>query len=666
MIKGINVLNPVKVEKEYLLHAVEYAAEHGFSHIQINGPIHNVKIANIDGMTPCRKYSEFNGEKDMDYINQAIDAVNAGCAAAKKAGIRMYIWHHELELPSELGSVYPQVLNSGGDIEVSHPLVKDYLEHKIKDFFYYYPMMDGIVLTLHETKIPLLKLKNQKLDKVERVKYVTEILYNAVKEQGRELIVRPFASVAEDYEMMARGYEEISPELVIMDKWTQFDWSLTLPHNAFFSRIKNNPLLVEGDIFGEFFGKGRLPLMLKEHLREKLAYCDKFAPRGYVLRIDRNGDDFFGDVNEVNLKIANAYLSGEDAEKAIESFFRKKYPHAWGSVMALMEKTEDIVKKTIYLNGYYFTELSLFPTLNHCKNHYYFHMMRREGTVNAEEWYIPEGWERGSLHKLLREKQDALREAEGALCQLELIEDKITPEDYKPLWIKFCNLKYVAMIWKTLTEVIMAYVKYFETGDASDADKFAEKVAQLRAENNSAKKILGDKFYGMCGDDGLKKDFTEEFAQEVVESFEAERKATNNLLSMDELVDYIVCGGAMEGHELRKEVNFSDTLIEEGVLCRIAGNRMGEKWSSINSHGWFSYEVNVAPNRENTINIIMNGAAVAVTVDGQRHEISEGISEKREITLNYKASKNKVRIRFDKTSPKTPHIEQILIQCKLN
>ena len=32
--------------------------------------------------------------------------------------------------------------------------------------------MSGIVLTLHETRIPLLKLKNQKLEKVERVKYI--------------------------------------------------------------------------------------------------------------------------------------------------------------------------------------------------------------------------------------------------------------------------------------------------------------------------------------------------------------------------------------------------------------------------------------------------------------------------------------------------------------
>ena len=90
---------------------------------------------------------------------------------------------------------------------------------------------------MHETKVPLLKLKNQKLGKVERVKFVTQTLYDACKKYGKELIVRPFASIAEDYEMMTKAYEEISKDLVVMDKWTQFDWSLCLPHNKFFEKI---------------------------------------------------------------------------------------------------------------------------------------------------------------------------------------------------------------------------------------------------------------------------------------------------------------------------------------------------------------------------------------------------------------------------------------------
>ena len=281
-IKGIAVCNPVDIDKDYLLFTVDYAAKMGFNHMQIVGPIHNAVKGNIDGMTLYHKYSIFNDERDLAYVKYTMEAVNEACVKTMAHGIKTYVWHHELELPSAFKEVYPEVLNNCGDIEVTHPLVKDFLKHKIIDFFYAYPNIDGIILTLHETKIPLLKLKDQKLDKIERVKYVTQILFDTCKGLGKELIVRPFASLEEDYVMMAKAYEEISTDLLVMDKWTQFDWSLTMPHNAFYAKIKNNPLFVEGDIFGEFFGKGQLPLMLKEHIADKYAYCESFAPKGYV------------------------------------------------------------------------------------------------------------------------------------------------------------------------------------------------------------------------------------------------------------------------------------------------------------------------------------------------------------------------------------------------
>ena len=259
IIKGISTVNPVDVERDYFLFTVDYAIEHGFDHYQLIGPIHDGIKGNIDGMTYSRKYAQFNDEKCAEYVDMCLEVVNEGLEKLSAAGIKTYMWHHELELPYGFNAAFPEALNSYGDIEVTHPVVKDYLENKIEDFFAAYPKMDGIILTLHETKVPLLKLKNQKLDPIGRVKYVTEILYKTCKALGKELIVRPFASIEEDYEMMTKAYEEISRDLIIMDKWTQFDWSLTLPDNAFFAKIKNNPILVETDIFGEYFGKGRFP-----------------------------------------------------------------------------------------------------------------------------------------------------------------------------------------------------------------------------------------------------------------------------------------------------------------------------------------------------------------------------------------------------------------------
>ena len=155
IIKGIAVCNPVDIEKEYLLYTVDYAGKLGVNHIQVVGPIHNGVKGNIDGMTSYRKYSHFNNTKDMVYVDYSIDVINEACRKAREYGIKMYQWHHELDLPDEFKEVYPEILNGYGDIEVTHPIVKDFLENKVLDFFHAYPDMDGIILTLHETMLRL-------------------------------------------------------------------------------------------------------------------------------------------------------------------------------------------------------------------------------------------------------------------------------------------------------------------------------------------------------------------------------------------------------------------------------------------------------------------------------------------------------------------------------
>ena len=380
-VRGINILNPVDVDRDYYMKAIDFAIANNYNHIQLNGPIHDFRHSNVDGMMFYEKYSQFNDEKDAEYVNYCLEVVNECLEKSHAAGIKTYMWHHELEVPSGFMDAFPEMLNEFGDVEITHPIIKDFTECKLREFFKQYPLMDGIVITFYETKIPLLRLKNQKLNSEERMEYVTRILYETCKSMGKELIVRVDATLEEDYVTLLNVYERVSKEMFVMEKWTRYDWSLSLPSNEFLHNITKHPLIIETDLFGEFFGKGMLPLMLKEHVKEKFAFCEQFSPKGYCNRIDRGGLDCFGDVNEVNLHAMQALLDGKDLEKTIDKFFCDKYNEFGKDVKALMEKTEDVVKKTLFSNGYYYSELSLFPTLNHSKNHFYFELMK-------ENWHI--------------------------------------------------------------------------------------------------------------------------------------------------------------------------------------------------------------------------------------------------------------------------------------
>lgn len=635
----------------------------------VNLTIHNLKKGNIGGMITYKKYAQFNGEQDLDYVKLNLKVVNECLNISHGYGIKTYVWHHELDLPDGLKDQFPEILNKDGDIEVSHPIVKDFLENRIKDLFESYPKLDGVVLTLHETKVPLLKLKNQKLSKIERVKFVTQTLFDACKKYGKQLIVRPFASVAEDYELMAKAYEEISKDLMVMDKWTQFDWSLCLPHNKFFEKIKNNPLIVEADIFGEYFGKGNLPIYLYDHIKEKYEYCQKFNPIGYCARIDRAGAHNFGTVNEVNYVIMLALTNKLDVDAEIDKFFSERYGKNGNLVKQLMLETESIQKALFYINGYYFTELSRFPSLNHSKNHFYFEIMKDYYCLNSNEWFIPIGWQRGSVESLLSEKQTAVEKCERLFEKVKELQDKLTQEAYADLFNKFANLNYVAKVWQELLNVYIYYVRALENRECFES-KLTAGLEKLRAINNEGKALLGDKFYPTIADDcagGAKQqDKIETFIEEVKASFQTEKKA---IFETDKnLTDYIICGGALESHGLKKEVNFSDTLIFNNELCRIPGNINGLKWSGINAHGWFSYQVKCKPNSENTIRVLcdsVNGKLDAqITIDGVSKEIREEISGKKWFAFKHveKDGKDKIEIRIDKVSPNVPLIMKIEVE----
>lgn len=666
-IYGISYCNPVDVEPEYLDYVVDYALKIGVNHMQIIGPIHDSVHGNLDGMTLYRKYAQFNDGKDLPFIEKTRNAFAASLPKAHEAGVLSYVWHHELDLPDGFAEAFPETLNEYGDFEITHPVIKDFLEHKVYDFFEQYPLVDGIILTLHETKVPLLKLKSQKLPRSERAKYVTKILYDACRELGKELIVRPFASIPEDYSMLMEAYAGISTDLAVMDKWTQFDWSLCLPHNAFFKTIKKNPLLVETDIFGEFFGKGRLPLMLLDHIRDKAEYCESFPIKGYCARIDRNGMIPFGDVNEVNLAIMNAAMHGEDTEKAAIEFYRGRYPKCGDEIFALMRNTEEVVRRTIYLKGYYFSELSYFPQLNHSRNHFYFEMMKDDYKITSGEWFIPINWDRGPIEGVLEEKRSAAAEANRMLATLEGLQDKLEPADYEALLVKFRNLKIATEIWQLLVDVFYHYVRFFSDNNPAEEGKLEASLNAMLAKCEEGEKLLGAKFFCELGDYDAHKEFVRTFIADVREAFEAEKKATAEVKATSP-IDFVICAGGNEGHLLKKEVNFSDTGCRNGMLYRLPGHSRGRDWSRINAHGWFSYELAIRPEGETVIEVLAGSFTdrlkMKVTVNGTEFAVDEAIADGETKLLRFPYNntdkKETAVVRIDRVSGDTPVIHRII------
>ena len=100
-------------------------------------------------------------------------------------------------------------------------------------------------------------------------------------------------------------------------------------------------------------------------------------------------------------------MDGSDIDATIDQFFNEKYGEYGPVVKSAMELTEDIMLKTFFGANYYYSELSKFPELVHCKNHFYFEFMRDDYCVVSNEWFVPPKYVRPSLEEFFSELEDA-------------------------------------------------------------------------------------------------------------------------------------------------------------------------------------------------------------------------------------------------------------------
>jgi len=678
LIKGISFLNPVNIDEDYLKKCADYAISHNAKHFEIIGPTHCPIKGNIDGMILYRKYAQFNDCKDTEYIRYCEKVVNEVLDMVSAYGIKSYYWHHELEVPINFGDVYPEIHNADGDVEVTHPRLKDFLVNKIEDFFYTYPKMSGIVLTLHETRIPLLKLKNQKLGKVERVKYVTEILYETCNRLGKELIVRPFASIAQDYDDLMDAYEQISTELKVCDKWTKYDWSLTRPHNPFLTRIKN-PLLIETDIFGEYFGKGFLPLMLKNHIIEKVKYCNSLGIKGYVSRIDREGHIAFGTPNEVNLEIMDAAVDGADIDAAIDGFFKNEYGQYADIVKEAMSGTEELQVKILYAQGYEISFLSIFPPLFMIKGLY---KLFRDDYVLSEQ-QIEEGFEKVKYDVAIKEKQEAIAETEKKLELIKSLEGKLDDEKYYNLYMRFRNLEIAAKIFAHLVTLCYGLARYFEHNDEDALKKVYESIEIMRALDKEGFDELGKDFYfevlsfekgspfikfGLGSDNTDPRDGHVYLLDKVLKKAIDMEVVTNRELLARNATDFIIAGGFSEEHNPKCEGQFSIGLTMHDGSCRTAGSPRGSEWSVVKTYGWFTYEMKVKPGVENVLTVTGKGEdgtfSIDIEINGEmkRYKKSgEGFVDIKH-RFTSKEGQDIVTVRIDRNSASLPFIYKMIME----
>ena len=242
-------------------------------------------------------------------------------AKVKAAGLGVMVWHHvRRDLPDELASEYPQ--SATGD----PGFLQEWEEATLTEFFQLLPEVDMLVVT-SMTETPGVHDMPDDSDPVDRLEAVFRAIDRACRGAGKSLAIRDWGTVGQSnikgghlfHEALARLPEDIC--IHIKNVVCDFVTNAEVPHpnlNAY----PNRPLIVEFDVYGEYYGRADIPYVDPQHFCGRLDGIYHLAPYGVAARIsyecDRRGlryQTIFDSPNEANA-VAYARWSADAAKDA--------------------------------------------------------------------------------------------------------------------------------------------------------------------------------------------------------------------------------------------------------------------------------------------------------------------------------------------------------------
>ena len=301
---------------------------------------------------------------------------------ATAAGIRVFlqtkeIWHADL--------IYQSSVVRDGVVCPSDPFWwETYLPAKYNELFASLPEISGIVISTgtRESRASLAhgKCKCERclaMDLREWQKKIIMSIYGPVKNTGKQLVVRDFTYYADEQNGLRAGMLELPEDIIVSIKNTPQDFYPTFPDNKLIGQVGSREQWIEYEVMGEYFGFGVLPCSLIEDIRYRIRYALSHGASGFTARVDWEAlpqHSAFDTINALNVyasamlslnpdtpaeDIYNAYLSEYGLYK--EGLSSREKQACISKLMAIVERTWDVMRRTAYINNYLFSSNSKIP-----------------------------------------------------------------------------------------------------------------------------------------------------------------------------------------------------------------------------------------------------------------------------------------------------------------
>lgn len=201
----------------------------------------------------------------------------------KDSGLGVMAWHHvRRDLPDELAQEYPE--SATGD----PGFLQDWEDATLTEFFEVAPEVDMLVVT-SLTETPGVLEMPDRTHQVARLAGVFGAMERACRRAGKTLIIRDWGAVGKNQRQGAifkEAMERLPGDVWIHIKNVVLDFvtNAEIPHpnlNAYPDR----PMIVEFDVYGEYYGRADIPYVDPGHFCERLDGLYALQPSGVTARI---------------------------------------------------------------------------------------------------------------------------------------------------------------------------------------------------------------------------------------------------------------------------------------------------------------------------------------------------------------------------------------------
>ncbi|HRS94058.1 MAG TPA: PQQ-binding-like beta-propeller repeat protein [Candidatus Latescibacteria bacterium] len=374
---------------------------------------------------------------------------------AHRHGIEVFVWTHEMQN-------VPDHLKLGGKVDLNSRRTWDYVAQKYEDLFSAVPELDGVVLTLTETRIRIDDDNEVVSDRPQphRIARMVSMLDAICRKHKARLIVRTFTWVPRTMLWYAEAMRDVPDHVTIMTKESWGDWYQAQPPNPLLGLFGRHPQMIEFDCWGEYAGGTDFPWVSYEHTRNRLRYAASLGLTGAIARVDRAERSTFGSLNEFNT-IAFSELA-KNLDKDLESLWRdwltSKYPSdAVDAIGRALQRTNQIVQLTFYTKGI-LNVCTSSPSLVEAEAdsmiRFYrdFHgQWKTKLAVLADQLANPT---EETLVQILWEKDRALSLCEKSIADIESIRSKLETAKYEILHTGFEKTRVQVRAWRAMTEVV--------------------------------------------------------------------------------------------------------------------------------------------------------------------------------------------------------------------